>query len=132
FYKSQSPYDALLAYFGAVHNHGIHAYHYISSNVCTVHYGSVSDVSTFPEHDRFSRKHMNGAIFLHIHSVFQNNFTPITANCRSGTDIAMLADDYITCNGSQRMYETAFVDDRYMSLETENHKFLNYPRGFLF
>ena len=66
-------------------------------------------------------KHMDSAVFLNIHAIFQNNFAPISTNCRTGADVAIFANDHIAGNRRKRMHETAFVDYGNVVFEGVNH-----------
>ena len=63
---------------------------------------------------------MNGTIFLHIATVFNDDLSPIAAESCTRPDVTIFADDYIACNGSKRMNEAAFVDYGDMVVEFVN------------
>jgi hypothetical protein len=46
---------------------------------------------------------MNGTVFLHIASVFNNYLTPIAAQRRTRAYVAIFADDYIAGDRGLRM-----------------------------
>jgi len=71
---------------------------------------------------------MDGAIFLHVYAIFQNNFSPIAADGRAWAYVAIFADDDIARDGRQRMHETGFVDYRDVVFEGIDHLILKIKR----
>ena len=65
----------------------------------------------------FTRKHMYCTIFLNIHTIFQNNLSPISTNGSSRTYITIFTNNYISCYCSQWMHETSFVNNWNISFE---------------
>src|SRR5690606_2988508 len=102
FYKSQSTYDTFVAYYCIVHDDGVHSYQTISPDVCAVHNGTVTYMRSFLQRNRFTGKHVNRTIFLHVAAVLDNNPAPVSSNGSALPDIAVLPDDYIPGNCRQR------------------------------
>ncbi len=62
-------------------------------------------------------EHMNGTIFLHIATVFNNNSTPIAANGSAGPHIHLFTNYNITCNSSLWMNKGRRMNNGYKALE---------------
>jgi hypothetical protein len=46
---------------------------------------------------------MDGAVLLDVAAVFNDDFAPIAADCRPGSDVYIFSNDYISGYGCQGM-----------------------------
>jgi hypothetical protein len=91
--------------------------------------GTMPDVRPFLQPDSDAREHVDGAILLHVASVRDDDLAPIAAQCRTGTDVHILADDDVPGDRGQGVNEGRRVDHGPIAVEGIDHAFL--PKDFV-
>ena len=73
------------------------------------------------EQNRFARKHVYRAVFLHITPIFDNDGTPVASQGRARANVYIFANNDIARNDSLRMYKRARVHNRNKPFKSIDH-----------
>src|SRR5437762_2294491 len=83
FYKTEGTYNTLVFQHYIVHYNTVHTYKAILANNSAVNNSAVANMGRLFQPYRYAREHMNGTIFLHIATVFNNDLSPVATDGRS-------------------------------------------------
>jgi len=81
----------------------------------------VADVRARLEHHRDAGEHVDGAILLNVAAVLDDNAAPVTPDRGAGTNVHVTPDDHVSRDGCIRVYESTFVNDRFVTVEFVYH-----------
>jgi hypothetical protein len=80
--------------------------------------GAVADVGALFQTDGYSREHVDGAILLHIATVFNYNASPISSYSRPGSYVNIFTYNYIAGNRCLRMHKCRWMNNWNKTFET--------------
>src|SRR5687768_16728997 len=103
--ERQRPHHALGSDARRVRDDGVHSDERVPPDRRAMYHRAVADVCALFEENRGARKHVDDAPLLHVASVADQNFPPITAQRGAGTDVDVASDDDVAGHGSLRMHE---------------------------
>lgn len=104
-HETEGANDAFVAHDGFIHDDGVHTDEHVTANGSAVHDGAVANVGCLFEADGDARKHVYGAVFLHVTTVFDDDFAPVTPDGGTRSDVHVFANNDIASDRCSRMHE---------------------------
>src|SRR5688572_5729613 len=105
FNETQCTYNRFITQIYIIHYDSIHAYKAISPDDSSMNNCTMTDMGMLPEMHRYSREHVDDAIFLDITSILKNDLPPVTAKRCPRSDITISSNNYISRNNRLRVYK---------------------------
>ncbi len=121
FDETQRANDARFTNFGFVHYYGIHAHQHIAANLRTMYDGAMPNVRALLQMHRNARKHVDGAVFLHVAAIGYDNAAPVATQRGPWANIHIAANDDIASHYGLWVYKSTGVYYRVESFECVEH-----------